>query len=230
MENRHQRWLTESYHGDSGLHAVTQHISDPTAPELSMPKYVTPLAMLRTTANTSLQRSPVGSVEGHGDGPSVVGTYMSQDPTTSGSQQGSALADDDHFIRKPEEELRREPDRRMRFVWRVIEKLLDEMGCDDCPRRRELWLRIIEGDDDDDDLWLWVDGDEEWLTKQGILPDRAIPDSTDWLSAQSALRRRIAWKRYPPVTARNQKVRNAAIKQRACAIAWLVASSKGLPR
>ncbi|KIK21974.1 hypothetical protein PISMIDRAFT_680723, partial [Pisolithus microcarpus 441] len=67
MDNRYQRRPTESFHGDSRLHAVTRHPSDPTAPELSMPNFVTP-AMLKTTANASLQRSPMGSVEGHGDG------------------------------------------------------------------------------------------------------------------------------------------------------------------
>ncbi|KAI6029883.1 hypothetical protein PISMIDRAFT_680709, partial [Pisolithus microcarpus 441] len=80
-QNRYQSWLRESYHGDSRPHAVNPHLSDPTAPTLSMPNPVTP-SMLKTTANTSLQRSPMGSVEGYGDGPSVVETYMSQDPTT----------------------------------------------------------------------------------------------------------------------------------------------------
>ncbi|KAI6029881.1 hypothetical protein PISMIDRAFT_680718 [Pisolithus microcarpus 441] len=156
---------------------------------------------------------------------------MSQDPTTSsGSEQGSALADDEHFIRRSAEELRKELDVRMRFVWRVIESLLlDEVKCYCCPRVEELWFSIIEGDDDDDDddLWLWVDGDEKWLTKQNIRYWMK-PDPTAWPSAQSALRRRIARKRYPPATARNEKVRNATPEQRICAIAWLIVSSKGV--
>ncbi|KAI6029870.1 hypothetical protein PISMIDRAFT_680753 [Pisolithus microcarpus 441] len=54
------------------------------------------------------------------------------------------------------------------------------------------------------------------------------PDSNDWVSAQSALRRRVAQQRYPSGTGRNEKVRNATIKQRIYAILWLIASSKGV--
>ncbi|KAI6029869.1 hypothetical protein PISMIDRAFT_680755 [Pisolithus microcarpus 441] len=115
----------------------------------------------------------------------------------------------------------------MRFVWCVIEWLLDEVEFWDCPRRRELWLRIIEGDDDDDNLWLWVDDDEDWLTKQNTL-HWGFLGPADWLGAQSALRRRVTQKRCPPATARNEKVRNATPEQRIYVIAWLIASSKGV--
>ncbi|KAI5982904.1 hypothetical protein EDD15DRAFT_2490069 [Pisolithus albus] len=183
-ENRYESWLTESYHGDSRPHAVTQHLSDPTAPELSM----------------------------------VVETYMYQDATTSsGSEQGSALADDEHFIRKSEEEVGKEPDGRILFIWDVIVKLLYGAGCWVYPKPK-WWLRIIEGDDnEDDDLWLWVDGDKEWLTKQDILHWEGLSPK-DVLSAQSALRRRIARKQYPPVTRRNAK--------RLFTLMWLMAPRK----
>ncbi|KAI6130768.1 hypothetical protein EDD16DRAFT_1540767 [Pisolithus croceorrhizus] len=49
-----------------------------------------------------------------------------------------------------------------------------------------------------------------------------------WLDAQSALRRRVTLQRYPPATARNEKVRSATPEERVCAIAWLIASSKGV--
>ncbi|KAI5989521.1 hypothetical protein EDD15DRAFT_1304036 [Pisolithus albus] len=226
-ENRNQSLPTESYHGDSRLHADAQRLSDPTAPELFTPNFVTP-SMLKKTAKTSLQRSPMASVEGHGDGTNLVETYKSQDPTTSCmSQRGSALADDVRFMWRSEEEPRNlEPDGRVKFVWNVIGFLLCQVKGYDCPRGQELWLRVIEGDDNEDDLWLWVDGDEEWLREQTWI--WGDPDPTDWPSAQSALRRRIARKRYPPPTARNEKVRNATPEQRACAITWLIASSKGV--
>ncbi|KAI6039536.1 hypothetical protein EDC04DRAFT_1698850 [Pisolithus marmoratus] len=101
-------------------------------------------------------------------------------------------------------------DCRASFVFGVIQKLL-RLACDfyPCPKLRGLWLQIIEGLVDDD-VWLWVDGDEEWLP----------------------LRRRIALQRYPTVTGshgkRNERIRSATPAQRVCAIAWLIANSKGV--
>ncbi|KAI6148909.1 hypothetical protein BKA82DRAFT_997023 [Pisolithus tinctorius] len=97
-----------------------------------------------------------------------------------------------------------------------------------CRLRKALWLRLIEGDVDDD-VWLWVDGDEEWLRSEepgwhSLYDWRLVGE--DWVNAESALRRRVAQRRYPPATARNQKVRSATPGQRLCAIAWLIASSK----
>ncbi|KAI5989549.1 hypothetical protein EDD15DRAFT_1305456 [Pisolithus albus] len=49
-------------------------------PALSTPNFATPLAMLKATANTSLQCLPM---EGHnGDGTNMVEIYVSRDPTT----------------------------------------------------------------------------------------------------------------------------------------------------
>ena len=31
------------------------------------------------------------------------------------------------------------------------------------PKVMELWIRMIEGNDLTDDVWLWMDGDKEWL-------------------------------------------------------------------
>ncbi|KAI6141243.1 hypothetical protein BKA82DRAFT_729849 [Pisolithus tinctorius] len=50
------------------------------------------------------------------------------------------------------------------FVFRVICCLMDRLWCS-CRMRQALWLRLIEGDVDDD-VWLWVDGDEEWLRSE----------------------------------------------------------------
>ncbi|KAI6001450.1 hypothetical protein EDD15DRAFT_2361856 [Pisolithus albus] len=226
-ENGNGREPAESFGGYSRILAVQQEWS-PTSVESLAPDFLTS-SLSKNAANMSFQRShPTGSAEGQGNSTNGVEPYMSQDPTTrSGSQRGSALADDERFVRRSEEELGEEPDTRMKFVWHVIkESLYDEVDCCSGPGERELWLRTIEGDDEDNDLWLWVDGDEE-LTKQ----DRGYWGyicSADWLSAQSALRRRVARKRYPPATARNEKVRNARPEQRICAIAWLIANSKGV--
>ncbi|KAF9234049.1 hypothetical protein BU15DRAFT_66040 [Melanogaster broomeanus] len=60
-----------------------------------------------------------------------------------------------------------------------------------CPVLRDLWLRMIEGDDSGDDIWLWVDGDEKWIQEHlkisSFLTYRISP--RDLADAQSALRR-----------------------------------------
>ncbi|KAI6100439.1 hypothetical protein EDD16DRAFT_469250 [Pisolithus croceorrhizus] len=141
------------------------------------------------------------------------------------SRWSSALADDQRFI-WASEELAYKIDWRMVFVWRAIGLLLADVDCYDCPKRRELWLSIIEGNVDDD-VWLWVDGDEKWLTQPQI-PCWGEPNPKDWHSAQLALRRRVTQQRYPPATARNERVRSATPQQRVCAITWLIASSKAV--
>ncbi|KAI6021086.1 hypothetical protein EDC04DRAFT_381090 [Pisolithus marmoratus] len=100
----------------------------------------------------------------------------------------------------------------MLFVVDVIRTVLDWGlgGLYPTSTKERLWLQIIEGLVDDD-VWLWVDGDEEWFP----------------------LRRRIALQRYPTVTGihgkRNERVDNATPAQRVCAIAaWLIVSSKGV--
>lgn len=55
----------------------------------------------------------------------------------------------------------------MEIIWCIIGRLLYEVDCYDCENRgEELWLRIIEGDADEDrhrptatgNVWLWVEG------------------------------------------------------------------------
>ncbi|KAI5989548.1 hypothetical protein EDD15DRAFT_1305392 [Pisolithus albus] len=211
-ENGHRREPAEPFWGYSRVLAVQQE-RGPTPVESLAPNFLAS-SLSKNATNMSLQRShPTGSAEWDGNRTNVVEPYMSQDPTArSGSQRGGALGDDEHFIWKSEEELKKEPDTRMIFIWNVIADLTYGVGCWNCPERRELWLRIIEGDDDDDDLWLWVDGDEERLTKRNRIPRLRWPDPIDWPSAQSALRQRVTQRRYPP----------------ACAIAWLIVSSKAV--
>ncbi|KAI6009208.1 hypothetical protein PISMIDRAFT_19375 [Pisolithus microcarpus 441] len=207
-ENGHGGEPTESPDGYLRGLTVVQREWGLTSVESLAPELLTSFVSKHAT-NTSFQCShPTGSVERHGNRTNVVETDMSQEPTTNSvSQRGSACADDERYIRRSEEELRKEPDWRMRFVWRVIEELLEKVECWDCSRMEESWLRIIEGDcnDDDDDPWLWVDGDEKWLTKQEEF-HWIQPDPSDWLGARSALRRRVTQRRYPSATARNEKL------------------------
>ncbi|KIM70924.1 hypothetical protein SCLCIDRAFT_1207123 [Scleroderma citrinum Foug A] len=101
------------------------------------------------------------------------------------------------------------------------------------PKVRELWIRMIEGNDLTDDVWLWMDGDEEWL-RGHLGPD--IPNhwfryrniEVDRVDGQSALRRRINQSRHLRNNAgnlRRERIRNATREQRLAAIYWLTFDS-----
>jgi hypothetical protein len=54
-----------------------------------------------------------------------------------------------------------------------------------CSQVRDLWLRIIEANDDGDEVWLWVDGDEEWIRPNGSTYGVwAVGDASIFLDAQ----------------------------------------------
>ncbi|KAI5986568.1 hypothetical protein EDC04DRAFT_1540002 [Pisolithus marmoratus] len=157
---------------------------------------------------------------------------MFPDPTAR-SQRTNALADDERFIQRS-----KEVPARAGFLFYVIHKLLvEDFHFHFCPKARELWLRILEGKTDDD-VWLWVEGDEEWL-RENPVPYRETTRMNAWslsesdlVDAQSALRCRVAKQRYPTVTgrhgSRNERVYNATPAQRVCAIAWIIAGSRGV--
>ncbi|KAL4079707.1 hypothetical protein J3A83DRAFT_4211970 [Scleroderma citrinum] len=106
-----------------------------------------------------------------------------------------------------------------------------------CPKLRELWIRMIEGDDPTDYVWLWVDGDEGYLRKQRPHWFADAISKSDWVDAQSALRRRITPSRYScdktgnhsyQHKSRNERIRNATPEQRLAAIAWITYNSKAV--
>ncbi|KAI6028189.1 hypothetical protein EDC04DRAFT_157093 [Pisolithus marmoratus] len=207
LENEHQSRLAESYGADPPVLAVpTRLLWGPTLPE-SFPH----------------DSHSTDGVEGHGDSTNGIETSKS-----SRSQRSCALADDERSIRCTEDMLGGWECWRASFVLGVIQTLL-RPACSPfcCSKVRALWLRILEGITDDD-VWLWVDGDEEWFREKRVPCGELTSERVD---AQSALRRRIAQQRYPTVTGihggRNERIRNATPKQRVCAIVWLIASSKG---
>ncbi|KAI6008556.1 hypothetical protein EDC04DRAFT_892978 [Pisolithus marmoratus] len=228
LENGHQNRLTESYDADPPVLAVTQLLWGPTRPESFLCEFVTPTAS-KNTENVNLKSSrSTNSVEGHGDSTNGIETSKS-----SRSQRSCALADDERSIRWTEELLEEWEGWRASFVFGVIHKLLSEV-CDSfsCSNVRALWLRIIEGLVDDD-VWLWVDGDEAWhrAKKQGPYgAPTVLLTRSEWADARSALHRRVAEQRYPSMTgshgSRNERIRNATPDERVCAIAWLIVSSK----
>ena len=99
------------------------------------------------------------------------------------------------------------------------------------PKVWELWIRMIEGNDLTDDVWLWMDGDEEWL-REHLGPDKdwfcRRNLKGDWVDAQSALCRRINQSRHLRNNAgnhRGERIRNATCEQRLAAIYWLTFNS-----
>lgn len=160
----------------------------------------------------------------------------SEDATGRSSQRG-VLADDERVTRLSGQELLVKKDWRMLLILEVIMKWAHHSSVGmarACSGIQELWCRMIEGDTNED-LWLWVDGDEDWLRRRQpgeILWGSASLSEIDWDRAQSALRRRISRQRYPLATgphgSRNERVRNATHEQRFSAIVWLLSSSKGI--
>ncbi|KAI6021109.1 hypothetical protein EDC04DRAFT_3143922 [Pisolithus marmoratus] len=230
LEDRLQSQLTSSYDGDSRVPAAAQYLWDPRAQDFPIESltFRTPAAS-KNAVDGSFQRfmHSTSIVEGLGDSMNAVDTGMTQDiGSISKHPQGGVLEADERFIQSGWESLK-EPERRMALVFDVIHRLLMYFSYS---KLRELWLRIIEGEADDD-MWLWVDGDEEWLCEQEW-KWWIVPNESDWVCAQSALRRRIVQQRYPSVTGshgkRNERVRNATPEQRVSAIVWLIASSKGV--
>ncbi|KIJ07488.1 hypothetical protein PAXINDRAFT_19326 [Paxillus involutus ATCC 200175] len=134
------------------------------------------------------------------------------------------LGDDLNFIRLRPDEIRGD------HVCRVSSR---------CRKVRDLWLRMIEGDDDSDEVWLWVDGDEEWFQQNGrTIGGGNCPklNKEDWIAAQSALQRRTERTQLTPrpvpkktanLTSEDlARLREATPAQRFAAIYWLICTSR----
>ncbi|KAF9234052.1 hypothetical protein BU15DRAFT_79458 [Melanogaster broomeanus] len=166
---------------------------------------------------------------------------VNQSEVITDHRANEVLDDDVKFVELDPNEEHRETSR-VAFVYSTLYACAHRIRsrCDSglCPESRQLWLRMIEGDDSGDDIWLWVDGDEQWIQSHlkigSFLMDR-IP-ARDLADAQSALRRRIEWVQRtpnPPVVnlslqeqTRNARIRNADPGQRLAAISWLIRTSQ----
>ena len=106
-----------------------------------------------------------------------------------------------------------------------------------CSNTKDLWLQMIEGNDDQDDVWLWADGDEEWIRKNVKWPDWLDLREEEWVSARAALNRRIARHASRPNSnsisssisqhqVKSARLREATPAQRVAAIYWLICTSK----
>ena len=88
---------------------------------------------------------------------------------------------------------------------------------------------MIEGSDPTNDMWLWMDGDEQWLQQefcQTLVKCSFTGEDHkgDWLDAHLALRRRIG-RRRNNTGYLAQRIRNATPEQRVAAICWLTCNS-----
>ena len=154
------------------------------------------------------------------------------------TQCSNILAEDRACVNLSADELALRRNCRLAVILGAINAAIDHCCCLDeirlCPKLQELWIRMIEEDDPAEDVWLWADGDEEWLQNSGLATAffknwyyYSIRKG-EWVDAQSALRRRINWPKYLHTKAGNpasERIRNATPKQRFAAIYWLVFNS-----
>lgn len=82
------------------------------------------------------------------------------------------LAEDRVCVNLSADELALRRNCRLTVILGAIRSAIDHCCCLDdirlCPKIQELWIRMIEEGDPAEDMWLWVDGDEEWLQNSGL--------------------------------------------------------------
>ena len=163
-----------------------------------------------------------------------ITTYRTKVRPSRITPSRNVLEDDLACVNLSAGDLARQEDYRMAVIFDAI-RIATRHECHRwrgrlCPKLRELWLEMIEGSDTTDDVWLWMDGDEQWL-RENFSRWRLVVDSFtgadhkgDWLDAHSALRRRIHRPRNN-VGQLAERIRNATPEQRVAAISWLTCNS-----
>ncbi|KIJ06592.1 hypothetical protein PAXINDRAFT_20221 [Paxillus involutus ATCC 200175] len=165
------------------------------------------------------------------------GSYTPEDILHPGE---TVLCDDLNFVTLHPDELGSDHTCRVSFVYWVLRRRLSLHGCESqCLKARQLWLQMIEGDDDVDEIWLWVDGDEEWLRQNRDTCGRWFwpkLEEEDLVAAQSALRRRIERTQLTPCPVPKKtadltledhaRLREATPAQRFAALYWLICTSR----
>ncbi|KAJ7586557.1 hypothetical protein C8J56DRAFT_1051913 [Mycena floridula] len=132
---------------------------------------------------------------------------------------GPCIEDDKEFIRNArarnmanDAERMIEGGKRVALLWYVLRLLPDSL-------RKRVFLELLQGSDDGEDIWLWNEGDEalmEW-------DDYWYGSPPPWTSAATALERRLTWT--PTQTLRRRQVKSAAFEMRAAMIVWLALTS-----
>lgn len=98
--------------------------------------------------------------------------------------------------------------------------------------RKRVFLQLLRGCDEED-IWLWIDGDEEAMWKANNPDDidsddvalrKANVSGLPWETAAVALRTRLA--RQPRSTPLRDRVQSVVPEMRAAMIVWLILTSK----
>ncbi|KAJ7573244.1 hypothetical protein C8J56DRAFT_1034132, partial [Mycena floridula] len=101
---------------------------------------------------------------------------------------------------------------RVGLLWTALRRLPSSL-------RKRVFLKLLQGSDDGEDIWLWNEGDEALISWDwdwyGLPPP--------WIPAAMALERRLAGTRVK--TTRRREVQSAAFKMRVAMICWLVLTS-----
>ncbi|KIJ58618.1 hypothetical protein HYDPIDRAFT_119404, partial [Hydnomerulius pinastri MD-312] len=202
--------------------------------EIVPPSVPTPLTMVHELATAPRNALPTHMIAGELDA-----SVNASNPRTC-----EVLQDDLNFVTLNCSQIGDRDALRARFVLMVLTYAwIDKAYCMEfCPRFGDLWLRMIEGDDSGDDIWLWADDDEKWMQEhcgeECFLIGLGLKQK-DWADAQGALRRRLDREQRisQALTTRNANptlqdksssahIRNADPAQRIAVIAWLIFSSK----
>ncbi|KAJ7586631.1 hypothetical protein C8J56DRAFT_1026865 [Mycena floridula] len=135
---------------------------------------------------------------------------------------GLCIQDDKEFIRNArarttanDAERLIKGGKRVKFLWYALQMLPNSL-------RQRVFLKLLEGSDDGEDVWLWNEGDEalmEW-------DEDWLKSPPPWPSAAAALERRLA--RTSPRTPLRREV--PAFEMRAAMVVWCWLTSASYKR
>ncbi|KAJ7588715.1 hypothetical protein C8J56DRAFT_1077927 [Mycena floridula] len=142
----------------------------------------------------------------------------------SGSETSAAIVpcieDDKEFIRNAREGNMAVVDgrrmikggKRVTLLWRALRRLSGSL-------QKRIFIELLQGSDDGEDIWLWNEGDEA-LTEWEFYCFSSPPP---WHSAATALERRLT--RTQVQTPQREEVKFASFEMRAAMISWLALTS-----
>ncbi|KAJ7588425.1 hypothetical protein C8J56DRAFT_1050500 [Mycena floridula] len=101
---------------------------------------------------------------------------------------------------------------RVALLWGALWRLLSSL-------RQKVFLQLLQGGDDGEDVWLWNEGDDTFM--EGV---DLMNSSPPWMSAAAALEIRLT--QTPMQTLRRRQVRYAVLEMRIAMIVWLALTSR----
>ncbi|KAJ7586440.1 hypothetical protein C8J56DRAFT_1051806 [Mycena floridula] len=136
---------------------------------------------------------------------------------------GPCIKDDKEFIRNTRERTMVDVNgwemikggKMVVLLWRALRWLPSSL-------QKRVFLKLLQGSDDREDVWLWNEGDEALIEWEVYPWDSPLP----WTSAAAALERRLA--RTPAQTLRRREVESAAFEMRVAMIT-AVCENDGTP-